>query len=80
MTEHDMIGIAFAFDLALVFVAGMWMGWNARKEQENSQLTMRDQFAMAALTGLLADPNVVVEGTAELAFKISDKCVEARKK
>jgi hypothetical protein len=42
--------------------------------------TIRDQFAMAALTGLLADPGVIVKGTAELSYKIADEMLENQKK
>lgn len=42
--------------------------------------TLRDEFAMAALQGMLADPNVKLEGTAKLAYKVADEMLEARKK
>jgi hypothetical protein len=45
------------------------------------QATLRDQFAMAALTGLLADP--AVRGTqidTQKAFMIADWMMEARNK
>ena len=42
--------------------------------------TLRDQFAMAALTGLLADPQVQAhDSTATLTYKIADWMLEARK-
>lgn len=46
--------------------------------------TLRDQLAMAALTGMLADENVHVGGTydaktAELCYGIADAMMEARK-
>lgn len=38
--------------------------------------TLRDQFAMASMAGMLSE----VEGTAELSYKIADRMIEARKK
>lgn len=46
--------------------------------------TLRDQFAIAALSGMLADPNVtrknVVQEAVEFAYKAADAMMEARKK
>ena len=43
--------------------------------------TFRDQLAMAALTGLLADPTSAgPEGCAAAAYKYADAMMEARKK
>ena len=42
---------------------------------------LRDQFAMAALTGLFADPsfNKYTDTTAALAYLMADAMLEARK-
>ena len=43
--------------------------------------TLRDQFAMAAFTGLLSDPQVKAhETTAALAYKMADFMLNERKK
>jgi hypothetical protein len=47
--------------------------------------TLRDEFAMAALTGFMADPNVLLptcdfNATAEGLYVIADAMMEARKK
>jgi hypothetical protein len=47
--------------------------------------TLRDEFAMAALTGFMADPNVLLpncdfNATAEGLYAIADAMMEARKK
>jgi hypothetical protein len=39
--------------------------------------TLRDQFAMAALSGLLADPNGSLDCT-ETAYKVADSMMKAR--
>ena len=42
--------------------------------------TLRDQFAMAAFTGLLSDPQVQAhKTTAKLAYEMADFMMEARK-
>jgi hypothetical protein len=41
--------------------------------------TLRDQFAMAALTGLLADGNPSTDSNAKFAYQIADAMMEARK-
>ena len=42
--------------------------------------SLRDEFAMAVMTGLLADPGVQAHAsTAELAYKMADVMIEARK-
>lgn len=41
--------------------------------------TIRDQFAMAALQGLLACPEQSRLATVELAYKLADEMMEARK-
>jgi hypothetical protein len=45
--------------------------------------TLRDQFAMAALTSLLSSPSSIGEGTpalaAKLAYRFADAMLEARK-
>lgn len=44
------------------------------------QTTLRDQFAMAALTGLLSDPECGAWGKiAEYAYTMADLMLEARK-
>ena len=41
--------------------------------------TLRDEIAMAALTGLLADPITLAKfGTAKLAYQLADWMLEAR--
>jgi hypothetical protein len=48
------------------------MGW--------SQPSLRDQFAMAALTGLLANPDAAkYKDRAEVAYNYADAMMEARK-
>lgn len=44
-------------------------------------LTVRDQFAMAALTGMLSDSSVrdTPSGLAEAAYRVADGMLEARK-
>jgi hypothetical protein len=44
-------------------------------------LTLRDQFAMAALPGLIADPDSIAFpiGHAKLAYQYADAMLEARK-
>jgi hypothetical protein len=43
-------------------------------------LTLRDQFAMAALTGLMSDPECGAWGKiAEYAYTMADLMLEARK-
>lgn len=43
-------------------------------------LTLRDQFAMAALTGLLAAPNVELwMDVSKQAYAIADRMLETRK-
>lgn len=45
------------------------------------QKTLRDELAIAALTGLLADPNVhASHKTTELAYEMADNMLKARKK
>jgi hypothetical protein len=43
--------------------------------------TLRDEFAMAALTGLCADPDLspLSERVAEHAYRLADAMMEARK-
>ncbi len=43
--------------------------------------TLRDEFAMAALTGLCADPQLDIEQGAmgDLCYQIADKMLQARK-
>lgn len=43
------------------------------------QPTLRDRFAMAALTGLLADPNEDGKDVAKRAYGFADAMLEARK-
>lgn len=43
------------------------------------QPTLRDRFAMAALTGLLADPSEDGKGVATRAYGFADAMLEARK-
>jgi len=44
------------------------------------RLTLRDQFAMAAMTGLLSDPSSSgPDGAAMVAYKYADAMLEARK-
>ena len=55
-----------------------------RIEVMEPMATLRDQFAMAALTGMLADENVSVGGTydaknAQLCYGIADAMLKARK-
>jgi hypothetical protein len=43
-------------------------------------ISLRDEIAMAALTGLLADPQVLADSTtAKLSYRIADWMLEARK-
>lgn len=43
--------------------------------------TLRDQFAMAALSGLLSDPSSSgPKGSAQAAYEYADAMIEARKK
>jgi hypothetical protein len=42
--------------------------------------SLRDRFAMAALTGLLADGHALNEVTSEKAYQMADLMLEARKK
>lgn len=45
-----------------------------------TQKTLRDEFAMAALTGILAKhDNILPETVAEIAFSYADYMMEARK-
>ena len=60
---------------------------NRMKPQEESNpmaydMTLRDQFAMAALTGMLANPitkKIVKPGFFGTAYEIADAMLEARK-
>ena len=48
-------------------------------EHPEPQKTLRDEFAMAAMTGLLADPQVCAdEKTARLAYRVADFMLKAR--
>ena len=56
-----------------------------RIEVMEPMATLRDQFAMAALSGMLADPAMQVGGdndrkTAQLSYGIADAMMEARKR
>jgi hypothetical protein len=45
-------------------------------------LTLRDQFAMAALTGMIANPitkRIEEAGLSKIAYEIADAMLEARK-
>lgn len=48
----------------------------------NEEKTLRDEFAMAALTGILADPTRcgIVQEFCELSYIYADSMLEARKK
>jgi hypothetical protein len=51
----------------------------ALSQQQNAS-TLRDQFAMAALTGLLANPDAAkYKDRAEVAYNYADAMMEARK-
>lgn len=45
----------------------------------DGEATLRDEFAMAALSGLLADPNVIAKGIAKTSYEIADDMLKARK-
>ena len=50
-------------------------------DKQDNAPTLRDQFAMAALQGLLAEPNLCAthEEFAERAYRQADAMIEARK-
>ena len=48
-------------------------------EANNKQLTLRDQFAIAALDSMLTKGNRTLDGAASAAYKIADYMLEARK-
>lgn len=53
------------------------------KEQSNQQKTLRDEFAMAALSWFLASPNRTdryYDNIAAASYKMADAMMEARKK
>jgi hypothetical protein len=55
------------------------------KEAEAAYETLRDRFAMAALTGLLSDPNLHGKASTAkmipvIAYELADTMLEARKK
>ena len=47
-------------------------------EHPEPQKTLRDEFAMAAMTGLLADPQTTLVLVARQAYRIADYMLKAR--
>jgi hypothetical protein len=60
-----------------------WQSPHIERDESNDipleMPTLRDQFAMAALTGLLADGNPSTDSNAKFAYQIADAMMEARK-
>jgi hypothetical protein len=54
---------------------------NLKRQLEEQRKTLRDEFAMAALTGFLSHPDAGfnVESSAQVAFQYADAMLEARK-
>lgn len=56
--------------------------YKALKMELDDKLTVKDQFAMAALTSMLSQPQDFAEGTPKLAadwaYKFADAMIEAR--
>lgn len=50
-----------------------------QRQRWNEQPTLRDQFAMAALTGLLAHEACAATEASECAYRYADAMLEARK-
>ena len=49
-------------------------------EKRRREEPLRDQFAMAALTGILAHGDVTISTAEIICYKIADAMLEARKK
>jgi len=72
---------------AMLAKDGLRVGWSSPQSFPSSPpasehvATLRDQFAMAALTGMLSDDfrPIDVERAAELAFETADAMIRARK-
>ena len=73
---------------AMLAKDGLRVGWSSPQSFPSSPpasehvATLRDQFAMAALTGMLSDVHfraMDVERAAELAFETADAMIRARK-
>ena len=57
--------------------------WRVLKEYEDPQKTLRDEFAMAALAGMMANPMWDDDDTPDIAgcaYVLADAMLEARKK
>ena len=50
--------------------------WDERKAKEP---TLRDQFAMAALQGLMTDKDIGPDEACRVAYEVADEMLEARK-